>query len=116
MKAPLSNRGKEWVAFATKVLNHIENYAVKQYGDLPDDNVEKWTAYDCNHQIGKYAARFGSDARVGQDLLNCFKIAHYACLMSNKLNAKEVEPIISLEGASNEALLDEIDRRGLPPF
>ena len=39
-----SNRGKQWIAFAEKVLKHIDNYTVKQYGDAPNDAVSKFTA------------------------------------------------------------------------
>lgn len=80
-----SVRGIEWLAFAIEVLRHIENYTVPQYGDAPDDQIHSWTDAQCVAQIGKYAARFGRNARYNQEKLDLLKIAHYACLAFNKL-------------------------------
>lgn len=33
----LSERGKDWLAFSAKVLAHIEEYTVPQYGDKGED-------------------------------------------------------------------------------
>lgn len=82
---PFSNRATEWMAFATDVTDHIEQYTVPQYGDAPDDQIESWTAEQCVMQIQKYAARFGKNARSGQDELDLLKTAHYACLARTKL-------------------------------
>ena len=83
-----SYRGIEWQGFAEKVHQHIEAYAVPQYGDAPDDQVFDWTAEQCVKQVGKYAARFGTNARDGQDELDLLKMAHYACMALTKLKAK----------------------------
>lgn len=80
-----SLRGQEWQRFADEVADHIEHYTVPQYGDAPDDQIEKWSAEQCVNQISKYASRFGSNAREGQDKLDLMKIAHYACLAANKM-------------------------------
>lgn len=82
--APKSKRGKEWQAFSNIVLQHIETYTVPQYGDAPHDQVESWTADQCTKQIGKYAARFGSNSRPAQDGLDLLKVAHYAALAYGK--------------------------------
>lgn len=83
-----AQRTKDWNAFAAKVADHIENYTVPQYGDAPNDNVESWSAADCIAQVQKYAARFGTNQRAGQEELDLMKIAHYAQLAMGKLKQK----------------------------
>lgn len=80
-----AQRTKDWNEFAAKVADHIENYTVPQYGDAPNDNVESWSAQDCIAQVQKYAARFGSNQRAGQEELDLMKIAHYAQLAAGKM-------------------------------
>lgn len=83
-----AQRTKDWNEFATKVADHIENYTVPQYGDAPNDNVESWSAQDCIAQVQKYAARFGTNQRAGQEELDLMKIAHYAQLAMGKMKQK----------------------------
>ncbi len=81
-----SNRGEQWDIFADKVLEHIENYTVPQYGDDPDDQVEGWTAEQCIESIQRYINRFHRNARGPEERLRDMKkIAHYACLAYDKL-------------------------------
>ena len=80
-----TNRGAEWEAFSNMVLDHIENYTTKQYGDAPNDTVQDMTAEDCIKQVKKYAQRFGNNQRSGQDLLDMLKVSHYACLAYSKM-------------------------------
>lgn len=82
----MSKRGEEWVAFSAKVLAHIEDYTVPQYGDAPNDSITAWSDAACVEQIGKYAARYGKNAREGQEQLDLLKMAHYACLAFHKQN------------------------------
>lgn len=86
--ADLPHRVGEWNAFAKQVAEHIQHYTIPQYGDAPDDQVASWTAEHCANQISKYATRFGSNARAGQDRLDMLKIAHYACLAVAKMDAE----------------------------
>ena len=86
-----SQRAKDWVVFANRVTHHIDGYTVPQYGDAPNDQVAEWTAEHCVNQLSKYASRFGSNARGGQDLLDLLKIAHYAQLAYDKLLEAENE-------------------------
>lgn len=86
--ADLPHRVNEWNAFAEQVAEHIQHYTIPQYGDAPDDQVASWTAEHCANQISKYATRFGSNARAGQDRLDMLKIAHYACLAVAKMDAE----------------------------
>lgn len=90
-KGQLSARGAEWVAFAARVLRHIEDYTVPQYGDAPGDQVEEWSPEECVLTIRKYAARFRKNSRPGQDALDLVKVAHYACLALGKLETENDE-------------------------
>ena len=89
----MSNRGEEFKAFVSLVLDHIENYTVKQYGDAPNDNVEKWNSEKCMDAIERYVKRFGPRNGRGEEdnLLSCLKIAHYACLAYNKRKREQFE-------------------------
>jgi hypothetical protein len=92
-----AQRTKDWNEFAGKVADHIENYTVPQYGDAPNDNVESWSAQDCIAQVQKYAARFGSNQRAGQEELDLMKIAHYAQLAMGKLKQKPFDGNTAIE-------------------
>lgn len=86
-----SNRGKDWLLFSMQVLNHIENYTVPQYGDAPDDQIEKYSIETCLTQVEKYINRYGkvSEDRQNRDFL---KMAHYvqtACLKHANLMAEQ---------------------------
>lgn len=77
-----SRRGKMWQIFNDEMVTHIENYAVSQYGDFPDDQVTKWTEADLKKQIEKYLNRMdsGERGRIERDR-DLLKIAHYAQLI-----------------------------------
>ena len=81
-----TKRGADWVVFAEEVLHHIDFYAVPQYGDKGNDMATEYTAEDCIRHIKRYAARFGKNARPGQDKLDLLKIAHYAQMAATKLD------------------------------
>lgn len=85
-----SNRGNQWIKFAQLVFDHVEDYTIPQYGDAPDDQVEDWTSKECIRAIGKRCARFGSNSRENQELLDLKKMAHEACLAYFKA-MKELE-------------------------
>jgi hypothetical protein len=86
---PRTKRGAEWNEFADKVLTHIDAYTVPQYGDKGEDEIAEWSARDCILTIKKYLARFGRNARAGQDQVDMLKIAHYACFIYNKLHDRK---------------------------
>lgn len=92
-----AQRTKDWNEFAAKVADHIENYTVPQYGDAPNDNVESWSAQDCIAQVQKYAARFGTNQRAGQEELDLMKIAHYAQLAMGKMKQKPFNDETAIE-------------------
>lgn len=86
-----SKRGEQWGEFTIEVFEHVENYTVPQYGDLPDDNISTWTPEEVIRSIGKRAARFGKNQRENQDELDLLKIAHEACIAYYKLKEKKDE-------------------------
>lgn len=82
----LSLRGQDWKEFSDKVLKHIEEYTVPQYGDRGSDNASKKSSQWCIDNIERYCARFGSNSRNGQEELDLFKIAHNAQIAHYKDN------------------------------
>jgi len=81
-------RGREWEAFAERVLDHIEDYTVPQYGDAPDDMAAGFTFEDCINHIARYAIRAGKVERKRQ-IQDMKKVAHYACIAWAKLLQEE---------------------------
>lgn len=78
-QAGLSIRGQNWMRFAERVLHHIEEYTVPQYGDAGEDRVSEYDTKVIKENIERYAARMGSGARGHIEALrDCLKIAHYA--------------------------------------
>lgn len=80
-----TRRSSAWLTFAAEVLHHVENYTVPQYGDAGEDEVTNWSAEDCIRAISKYVARFGRNARPGQQRLDLLKMAHFVQLAAEKL-------------------------------
>lgn len=81
---PKSKRGASWSAFAQRVLEHIEEYTVPQYGDAGQDQVTNYSTEERVKQCQKYLDRFGRNAREGQQELDFIKIAHYTQLSLEK--------------------------------
>lgn len=82
----MSNRGKEWADFNTIVEDHIENYTVPQYGDMPDDQMTTASLDDIKHDVQRYLNRIGRNARgIDESLRDMVKMAHYACIAYNKI-------------------------------
>jgi hypothetical protein len=77
----LSKKGENWMHFATTVLEHIENYAVPQYGSCIEESVDLRSAEDCIGYIMKWARRAGVGRRGRiEELRDLVKIAHCAQL------------------------------------
>lgn len=82
----LSKRGEQWLAFSKLVLEHIENYTVPQYGDLPDDQAAGFNIQDIAQNIKRYQNRAQTNARgTVESRRDCLKTAHYACIMYDLL-------------------------------
>lgn len=75
----LSQKGENWLRFATTVLEHIENYAVPQYGGDVVDSPDVRSKDDCIKYMSKYLRRTGSERRGRiEELRDMVKIAHFA--------------------------------------
>lgn len=81
----MSKRAIDFLDFSGKVVKHIDEYTVPQYGDKPDDNVESWSADDCFKQVEKYLKRRSSSKRPGEKRLDVIKMAHYLQLGFDKM-------------------------------
>jgi hypothetical protein len=82
----MSNRRSEWNAFAYQVGNHIDEYTVPQYGDMPEDQLTEYSVTDCITQIKKYCNRIATNARGREETKrDMLKVAHYACVAYSKL-------------------------------
>ena len=77
-------RTAEWLEFAYKVADHIENYTIPQYGDKGKDQATDWSIDHCIEQTKKYANRFGKNQRPGQEMLDFMKGCHYLQLAATK--------------------------------
>lgn len=79
------NRSRMWDIFSEEVWSHIQHYAIKQYGDFPNDQVTKWNEEQLKTQIEKYLNRLNSNSRGEQESdLDLIKIAHYAQMIWSK--------------------------------
>ena len=85
----MSKRGEQWKEFSLKVLKHIEEYTVPQYGDRDNDSVSLWDSKETLTNISRYVKRFGQNSRPYQDLLDMVKMAHYACLAHDKMEREQ---------------------------
>jgi hypothetical protein len=76
------NRSKEWAEFAVRVLQHIEEYTVPQYGDAPDDQASKFSEHDIAVNLQRYVNRLESNRRGFEDAQrDLLKIAHYCAML-----------------------------------
>lgn len=81
----MSERGKDWMAFAEKVNDHIETYTVPQYGDKGEDQASEYGSAEHILQAKRYLARFGKNSRPGQEVLDLMKTAHYIQMAAMEL-------------------------------
>lgn len=86
----MSNQFKQWEYVAKIVGDHIESYAVPQYGDWPTDESAKYTIMDIKTQIMRYARRMGTGKRGPEEAeRDMLKICHYACMAYLKMRNEE---------------------------
>lgn len=89
----MSKRGEQWKRFSGKVLEHIEDYTVPQYGDAPDDMAANFTVKDMVTQMQKYLLRQskgGGQRGIEEDKRDFLKIAHYAAMAYDRLNEMDI--------------------------
>lgn len=77
----VSERGKDWIEFSNKVLDHIEKYTIKQYGDKGADQCTEFDEQDFITNLKRYLNRHGKNSRKGQNKLDKIKMAHYAQML-----------------------------------
>lgn len=95
----LSKKGENWLRFATTVLEHIENYAVPQYGGDIAENPDVASADDCRKYIAKYLRRAGSERRGRiEELRDLVKIANFAQFAFDMMKPSEEEKRAIEEG------------------
>lgn len=80
----MSLRGQDWQQFSANTLKHVEEYTVPQYGDKGVDQITNYTIEDCLKQAQKYIARYGKNARPGQQERDFLKAAHYIQVAATK--------------------------------
>jgi hypothetical protein len=86
----LSKRGEQFVTFAAGVLVHIEDYTVPQYGDMPDDQASSFIKEEIAMNMKRYLNRINSNQRGKEEALrDCLKLAHYACMLHEKVLASQ---------------------------
>ena len=89
----MSKRLEQWEEFSQEVGNHIEHYAIPQYGDAPNDLMSSYSKGDLDLQLAKYVKRQrngGGCRGIREDLRDYLKIAHIACIAYAQLK-NEVE-------------------------
>lgn len=86
----MSKKGEEFAKFSVEVLKHIEDYAVPQYGDYPNDLIKETSIQDIVHDMKRYLYRMETNARGQKEVERDFlKLAHYSCIAFYKLKEKE---------------------------
>lgn len=86
-----SERAINWLVFSDIVVDHIDNYTVRQYGDYPNDQLSDWTPEQCLEAVQRYLNRNlkGTNARGPQETLrDMIKIAHYANVAYEKFQER----------------------------
>lgn len=87
-----SNRATQFIDIIPTVIGHIEGYTVPQYGDAPDDLLEKWELENCYKAMEKYIARFelGRRGRL-ETMRDLIKLIHFATVAYWKYMPTEAE-------------------------
>lgn len=99
-------RVKQWREFAHRVERHLIEYTVPQYGDVGEDAITDYSVEDCVKQTEKYAKRYGTQSREGQQELDFIKMAHYSQCAWEKFDEDYVEINITFEGDREDVFKD----------
>jgi hypothetical protein len=81
------DRYEKWKKFEPKVIRHLTEYCDKQYPTSdPDNDLNNWSIPDLKAHMKAYVNRIGTTQRgpeqAKEDML---KLAHFACIIWNKL-------------------------------
>ena len=80
------------LGFFLRVLDHIEDYTVPQYGDYPHDQMVDASIEEVKGNIKRYLNRIGTNARGNVETIrDCHKMAHYAAILERKLIGEMTE-------------------------
>ncbi len=85
MRKAYSKKAQQFAEFADRVVEHIDNYVVPQYGDHPDEMLETLALKDVQYQLQRYAKRIVDSSRPNELVRDYIKIAHYACYLHSLL-------------------------------
>ncbi len=92
IEEPVSRRTQMWYTFSSAVDMHLNEYANKQYGDFPNDQMTTASEDDMIHNLTRYINRAKSNARGEDDQhRDLLKIAHYASLLWGRRMGLESE-------------------------
>jgi len=82
------SREKQWEDFSTKVMDHIKNYTIAQYGNSDVDQIDGFSVDDCWKNVERYFNRRHSNVRGKvEQKRDILKIAHYMCFIYDKMGA-----------------------------
>jgi len=89
------NRLEEWEDFNQKMLIHIEDYTLAQYGNSSgDEQIDTFSIEDCWMNLMRYYNRRNSSVRGKKEQLrDIIKVAHYAQLIFTKMQKELDEDI-----------------------
>jgi hypothetical protein len=90
----INTKTYQWFKFSGKVDDHIREYVIPQYGDFPDKTIGNWTPEKIQAKLEAYVDRIGKSSRGKEDsIIDCFKIAHFACYLYFLLTTGSSQPI-----------------------
>ena len=79
-------RAEYWRDFSLRVMEHIEDYTVPQYGDYPDDQMTDAEIAEIKGSLKRYVNRINSNARGQEEALrDCLKIASYSAILERRI-------------------------------
>ena len=111
MKKAETIRGENWLKISERVLDHIESYAIPQYGDAPNDAIEGWVIEECFKQTERYLSRRNTSMRPKEKALDILKSIHYLSLALEKIEKENLQKLgVGLE-EGEFVFLDEQSER-----
>jgi len=76
---------EQYTQFMHFMLEHIEEYVVKMYGDFPDKTIAKFTPEKIQGKLEAYVDRIGkienTERGIEAALKDCLKISHFSCYL-----------------------------------
>lgn len=82
---------RKWIRFAKQVTSHIKNYVIPQYGDEDNEPAQEYDFMDCVKQAKRYLARADTSQRVGEELRDLHKAAHWIQKAADRLERRQLD-------------------------